>query len=279
MDNARIYIKKLSLKNFQSHRETDLEFDPGLNIIVGPSDQGKSAIIRAMRWLIYNEPRGSGFIRSGETCCQVRIEMSNGVVVERIRDDSARINRYLLKVEGQEPLAFERFNKEVPLEVRQALGMHKLIIDRDRTVEINLAGQLEAPFLLEESGGTRSKVLGRMANLHIIDAAQRDALRDVGQATQEINRLNEDIAVLDGQLADYGDLEDQTNRLRQLESQLARLKTLGDELQVLEKLLVRLNKVKQELAEVKLTMKRLANVDEVVAGHKQTIRHLSKELQ
>jgi exonuclease SbcC len=63
----RTYIKKLSLRNFQSHRETDLEFSPGLNIIVGPSDQGKSAIIRALRWLFYNEPRGTGFIRVGET--------------------------------------------------------------------------------------------------------------------------------------------------------------------------------------------------------------------
>ena len=35
----KTYIKRLSLRNFQSHRETDFEFTPGLNIIVGPSDQ------------------------------------------------------------------------------------------------------------------------------------------------------------------------------------------------------------------------------------------------
>ncbi|NLV15733.1 MAG: AAA family ATPase [Syntrophomonadaceae bacterium] len=279
MDNTKVYIKKLRLRNFQSHRETDFEFDPGLNIIVGPSDQGKSAIIRAMRWLIYNEPRGSGFIRSGETRCQVRMEMSNGVVVERIRDDSARINRYHLEIEGQEPLVFERFNKEVPLEVRQALGMEKLVIDRDRSVEINLAGQLEAPFLLEESGGTRSKILGRMANLHIIDAAQREALRDVSQASQEINRLNEDIAALDEQLAEYDDLEDQIIRLQQLESLLVTLKAREEELHTLEALLARLKQTDQELAEVETTMDRLEKVDEVVAGYQQVIRQQLKELQ
>ena len=180
------YIKRLSLKNFQSHRETDFEFEPGLNIIVGPSDQGKSSVIRAMRWLIFNEPRGTGFIRVGETRCQVRMELCNGVVVERIRDESNRTNRYLLEIPGEEAMVFEGFNREVPLEIRQALGIQKMVIDHDRAIEVNLATQLESPFLLNESGTTRSKILGRMANLHIIDAAQRETLRDNSQPCRRL---------------------------------------------------------------------------------------------
>ena len=168
----RTYIKKLSLRNFQSHRETDLEFSPGLNIIVGPSDQGKSAIIRALRWLFYNEPRGTGFIRVGETRCQVRVELSNGVAVERIRDESGRINRYILECRVRR-LWYLNGLTGGAVGGQEGPGHTKLVVDRDKALEINLAGQLEAPFLLEETGSTRSKVLGRMANLHIIDAAQR----------------------------------------------------------------------------------------------------------
>lgn len=274
----RTYIKKLSLRNFQSHRQTDLEFTPGLNIIVGPSDQGKSAIIRALRWLIYNEPRGTGFIRAGETRCQVRVELSNGVAVERIRDESGRINRYILEIPGEETMVFEGFNREVPLEVRKALGIQKLVVDRDRALGINLAGQLEAPFLLEETGSTRSKVLGRMANLHIIDAAQRDTNRDISQALQEISRLEGDITALDEQLQEYADLEEQELRLQKLEHLLQRLSELDRELQKLEEAKARLEQNRQQTQEIMKVLDKLSRVDDAYELHAAFDR-LLREMQ
>ncbi len=265
----REYIKKLSLRNFQSHHESDLEFSPGLNIIVGPSDQGKSAIIRALRWLIYNEPRGTGFIRSGETRCMVRLEMSNGVSVERVRDESRKINRYVVEMPGMDPMVFERFNKEVPLEVRQALGICKLVVDRDRAIEINTASQLEAPFLLEESGGSRSKVLGRMANLHIIDAAQRDATRDIGQATQEIGRLTGDIQQIDKELLEYLDLEDREKLLQELVGQMEMLKDLEERLVDLQELRDRWMKSRSGLDEINLKLRELDYLDDASALYNQ----------
>ena len=108
-----------------------------------------------------------------------------------------------------------------------------------------MAGQLEAPFLLEETGSTRSKVLGRMANLHIIDAAQRDTNRDISQALQEISRLEGDITALDEQLQEYADLEEQELRLQKLEHLLQRLSELDRELQKLEEAKARLEQNRQ----------------------------------
>ena len=50
------YVRRITLENFQSHKHTEMEFGPELNVIVGPSDSGKSAIIRALKWVMYNEP-------------------------------------------------------------------------------------------------------------------------------------------------------------------------------------------------------------------------------
>lgn len=274
----KTYIKRLSLRNFQSHRETDFEFTPGLNIIVGPSDQGKSAIIRALRWLIFNEPRGTGFIRVGETRCQIRVEMSNGVAVERIRDESSRTNRYILEVPGEEAMVFERFNKEVPLEVRRALSIQKLVIDRDRAVEINLAGQLEAPFLLEESGTTRSKILGRMANLHVIDAAQRDTIRDTNQASQEIGRLEADIEALDVKLQEYANLEEEENRLQSLELLLQNLTELDREVRQLEEARERLEQNRQQTVAIQVVLGQLDQIDEAFESQ-AVVGRLLRELQ
>ena len=43
-------LKKLILKNFQSHSDSELEFDKGINVICGNSDSGKSSIIRSFIW-------------------------------------------------------------------------------------------------------------------------------------------------------------------------------------------------------------------------------------
>ena len=39
-------IKRLHLRNFQSHPDTEVELSPGINAFVGASDQGKTATIR-----------------------------------------------------------------------------------------------------------------------------------------------------------------------------------------------------------------------------------------
>ena len=65
------YIKRVTLENFQSHKHSVIDFDEQLNVIVGPSDSGKSAIIRGIKWVLYNEPTGDYFIKEGSTECSV----------------------------------------------------------------------------------------------------------------------------------------------------------------------------------------------------------------
>ena len=47
-------IKSLHIQNFQSHKKTTLKFHKGINVVIGQSDSGKSAIIRALNWTINN---------------------------------------------------------------------------------------------------------------------------------------------------------------------------------------------------------------------------------
>ncbi|AYO30533.1 hypothetical protein D2962_07770 [Biomaibacter acetigenes] len=96
------YIKSIKLVNFQSHKNTEISLDEGLTVILGPTDQGKSAIIRALKWVLYNEPRGTDFITVGCKYCRVTLEMSNGTVIIRERDGNK--NRYILRKDGQEQI-------------------------------------------------------------------------------------------------------------------------------------------------------------------------------
>ena len=72
-----VKIKKLDLINFQSHKFTSLELADGLNVIVGPSDNGKTSILRAIRWVLFNEPQGMSMLRNNEDFVSVRIYFNN----------------------------------------------------------------------------------------------------------------------------------------------------------------------------------------------------------
>ena len=51
-------IKKLIIENYQSHKRTEIDFSDGVNAVIGRTDVGKSAIMRALIWVMRNRPLG-----------------------------------------------------------------------------------------------------------------------------------------------------------------------------------------------------------------------------
>lgn len=47
-----MYLAELTIKNFRKLREATLKFQPGLNVLVGPNNVGKSAVIDSLRTLL-----------------------------------------------------------------------------------------------------------------------------------------------------------------------------------------------------------------------------------
>ncbi|HHY48061.1 MAG TPA: AAA family ATPase [Firmicutes bacterium] len=224
-------IKRVVIENFQSHEKTEMEFSPGgLTVIVGPSDSGKSAIIRALRWLFFNEPRGSDFVRAGASGpCRVSAELDNGVIVTRERDGNR--NRYILESPDKDRMVFEGFGNEPPAEIVKAHGMVKVPLDTDLSICLNLAQQLEGPFLISETGAVRARAIGRVSGVHILDAAIRAASREAGQYESERKALLDKIGELDNELKEYSDLQDIENRLKQVEQIREEVKVRGARLE------------------------------------------------
>lgn len=53
-----MYLAELNIKNFRKLRDAKLKFQPGLNVLVGPNNVGKSAVVDALRTLLagHEEP-------------------------------------------------------------------------------------------------------------------------------------------------------------------------------------------------------------------------------
>jgi len=95
-------IKRVDIKNFQSHESSTLVLDRGVNVIIGLSNSGKSAIVRAIDFVLRNRPLGNKFIKFGKDSSSVRIESSNhNASVERIKEVSDALNIQAVNVQRQ----------------------------------------------------------------------------------------------------------------------------------------------------------------------------------
>ncbi len=267
-------IKRIEIMNFQSHEMSVIDLDDGLNVITGPSDQGKSAIIRALRWVLYNEPRGSDFIRHKQNKCQVAVGFDNGFKVTRKRTPSQ--NRYiLLSPEGQEYI-FERVGSGVPEEIVEIHGMKKVELDTDNESTLNIDYQLEGAFLLTDSGSVRAKTLGRLINVHMVDSAIRRAKTDISRLNLKEKQLEEELEINKTKLEDFADLDDLKDSIENKNLILSKLKNNLREVKKLRGLNERLNNINQKLlkfSKVKESLAHLADLkslyDSILAKDKR----------
>lgn len=216
-------IKKIRIENFQSHEYTELEFSEGLTVIVGPSDQGKSAIIRAIKWVLFNEPRGTDFIRIGASTARVEITLDNQCKI--IRERSKTKNRYHVVFSDGNEKTFEGFGNEVPQEVSEVHGIRKIQIDQDTAAILTISEQLEGPFLLSSTGSTRAKAIGRLVGAHIIDRAIRDSVTDLRRSSQLVERIQADLEENKEQLKEFENLGEIEKGLIQSEHLLKKTET------------------------------------------------------
>ena len=205
-----IFITKVKLNNFQSHKKTELEFHRGLNVIVGHSDSGKTAILRAIKWAIYNEPSGDYFIREGEREVSVEVEFNTGAVIRRFRTPSK--NGYYLKKADGEEITFDGFGTKVPKEITDEIKIDKINLDEKSTSMINISEQLEGPFLLNEKASVRASAIGRLVGVNYIDDALRDTIRDSKQVASNLKNMVVKENQLKEELAKYDYLEDYEKR-------------------------------------------------------------------
>lgn len=209
-----IFITKIELENFQSHKNSVFNLDRGLNVILGNSDSGKTAILRAIRWVLYNEPSGDQFIRQGETFASATLHFNTGSTVKRFRSSSK--NTYYLKKSNGEEFTFDGFGISVPKEIIDEIGISKIKLDNGTDDSINIAQQLDGPFLLNEKTSLRSSAIGRLVGVNYIDDAHRKAIKDNKQILASIKSHNENKENLYKEIQKYNYLTEKENLLNKL---------------------------------------------------------------
>lgn len=166
-------FEKLVIKNFQRHSHLEIDLDEKVTTIVGPSDTGKSAVIRSLRWLCQNSPSGIEFLKNGTPSVSVKLTV-DGKEIERTK--SASNNAY--SIDGKE---LKAFGQGVPAAVADVLNVD----------DINFQAQLDPPYWLTLTSGEVSRQLNALIDLSIIDETMKNINRAQSRARVELELAEE----------------------------------------------------------------------------------------
>ena len=192
-------INSINIQNFQSHTNTTLELNAGVNAIVGPSDCGKSAVFRALNWLINNRPGGLEFHRwmGGDPSVVLNLD---DATITRTRWG----NENIYKLDDQE---FKAFGTTVPEPIQDVLNIS----------DINFQFQLDDPFMFGQTPGNIARKLNEVVDLAVIDKALFNINQRYRQEVNQLKNAEDKKKLLSDELSEYDWLPDAENHLTGLE--------------------------------------------------------------
>lgn len=228
-------IQEVTIEGYQSHAQSTFSLSPGLTVITGPSDAGKTAIIRALRWFAFNEPTGEAFlhtirnpdgtVKEAVDQAKVSVTFDNGVTITKTRRKGKTSYTH-----SSYPTGWEK--AEVPPEIKETLGLLKQEYGDFETC-LNFAFQLDPPFLLSETASVGAKVLGKLAGTEVVDRSISEVNKKTHQTRTDISYADKQIGEIDVSLIEYFDLDTKDEQLKTAEEAFTRLqeeKQLYDDL-------------------------------------------------
>ncbi len=202
-------LERIRLKGFQVHKDLTLNLSPTITTIIGPSDAGKSAILRALRWLVTNRPAGDAFINDEGTQCSVRLKVDGKTIT---RKKGKKLNEYHLA--GS---TLKAFGSQVPDDVGRLLNLS----------EINFQDQHDSPFWFSKTAAEVSRQLNQIVNLDLIDTTLANLAAGHRKAQAEVHVIEDRLSAARVRKANLSAAKEIDEELKKVEKQEADLQTLA----------------------------------------------------
>lgn len=236
-------IKSFHIKKCQSHRDTFLDFDKGVNVIIpedtdNPSTIGKTSILRAFELFLNNRPLGARYFSNFENndgsidleCifddCQIRFERKVEIKTKKGKTKKALSTHYYIDKN-------EEFihGKQVPDQVTSFANIS----------DLNFHRQHEGPFLITSAPGLIAKTINRIIKSEKADDYISELTSKINSKTREI-RIKEN--VIDQkriELKKFKNIGSLSIQLKEIEKTEKEINALETKKEYVEKLVEQLN--------------------------------------
>lgn len=222
-------LTKIRIIDFQSIADLTLKLGK-FTVIVGDSDQGKTAVIRALH-SVFTNPTGQGRVRYGADKLGVMLDFNNGL---RIAYAKGQSSKYKL-IGGTDSKKYNKVGRDVPPEVASLVRKWTA---SGTAVLIQIQGQKDSDFLVGE-GGVRTERGMDSIDARVFRQAVTACDSTIRKLTLERGRVNKQLSHKRGKLdklsevdvliRERAELRDLASALRTtLASESSRLETLTE---------------------------------------------------
>ena len=166
-------IKSVHIKNFQSHINTKVDFSRYLNVIIGTSRAGKSALLRAIFQVFNNEiPWDTCYTWDSSANSYIKI-IGNDHTIERIKGKAD--NSYII-----DGVREDFVGTQTPERIAQITNI----------ASHNLQRQDDIFFMIDMNPGPLSKAINKVSGLSIIDACIKETAQRVRDTQADVRFRN-----------------------------------------------------------------------------------------
>ncbi len=233
-------IKYLALENFQSHISSTLNFHKGVNVITGPSDSGKSVLIKALYWLVNNRPSGESFKNlSSKKQDQMAVEIeTDDHTIAIIRNEGK--TSY---IEGNNE--YTAIRTDVPKEISKVLNLD----------DYNIQTQHQPYFLLQDTPGEIARKLNELVGLDIIDVLYKNIAAEIRDVNYQIGLKKNTISDIEEELEKFKNLDVIEKLIKSIEKNYQKTAETTSAVNFLEKSIESLESIDKDMVQLQILSK------------------------
>ncbi|WP_419781496.1 AAA family ATPase [Maridesulfovibrio sp.] len=254
-------IKKIILKDFLAHAETEIELGPGMTVLTGPNNSGKSSVVEALRCIATN-PLPKPFIRHGAKKARVELEMDDGVRVAWVRKKATAWYEVLRPGE-EEWEVYAKFGRNTPEDILNILRLNQVPLEGGKSLDVHIGNQRNPIFLLDQPSSVAAQFFASSSEASHLLAMQTELKSRVRAAKREKKfqqqKMDEICAELDG-LQAMPDVNLELEAARELKGLMEKFES---EIPVVESYLKRKSELEKHKTDLGARGKELVYLQEV----------------
>lgn len=214
---------EIKIKDFNIIKNIDLELKPGFTVIQGPSNSGKSSIIKAIENCIFNQ---SGTVNVRHGCKNYSVGIKKGdhtVALVKGKDTKYKVDDIVYEKIGVNQLA----------EVAETLNIRETILGGEK-VRLNFSKQMSYPFLLDKTPGQLYRFIVDSSESESLSNVLKDISKDIKDIDKAIIQNEARVDVLTKQqiqlnenLKDSDRILEVSNKIIEMDSEYQKIERLS----------------------------------------------------
>jgi exonuclease SbcC len=245
-------IKTIELINFMNHVNTKIDLADGINLVTGSSDNGKSAIMRAL-YSVLLDKHDSGWIRDGEKEYTVKITFMNGDTFERTK---GKKNVLSMTPYGGKTKTAQSYGKDMPEDYRKFIGY----IPETSDGPLPFSLQKKDVFLVDKKELSLGQEISVLLQVDDLEKGASNLKKEITKYNSQTKDLQADRQKLETDLEQYADLDRKLKLVEDLDKILSLHKDLSDLINRKRSTLAFCRDIYNEVLSINVRLKQVKNV-------------------